>query len=305
MPERAGKYRINAVAEQTGVAATTLRAWERRYGLPDPGRTDSAHRLYSEHDIAMVRRVRELCDEGMSASQAAKTVLDEAASWTESPANAADPFAGVREALVRAVFAFDPAQVDSAIRHAMVLGPATGITDKVFVPAMREIGDAWHAGELSVAQEHMATQKLNDAVAGMLSLIAPTDADRTVAIACFEDEEHTFPSASLALHLASWGHRVVRLGARTPPTAVRDLVEHVEPDLVCLSVTISPDPPRGRKLVDAYARACGNVPWVVGGAAAPSMAKLVERRGGHVVPNAQATNLRGTLEAMMAAKRRS
>ena len=46
------RYRINAVAEMTGVPAPTLRAWERRYGIPRPGRSESSYRLYSDADVA-------------------------------------------------------------------------------------------------------------------------------------------------------------------------------------------------------------------------------------------------------------
>ena len=73
--ENAGRYRIQAVAQMTGVSAATLRAWERRYGLPVPKRTSSSYRLYSDHDIELVRRVRQLCDEGMAPSQAAREVI--------------------------------------------------------------------------------------------------------------------------------------------------------------------------------------------------------------------------------------
>ena len=38
---------ISEVCQQTGVAAVTLRAWERRYGLIKPKRTPKGHRLYS------------------------------------------------------------------------------------------------------------------------------------------------------------------------------------------------------------------------------------------------------------------
>ena len=48
------RYRIRAVAELTGVSTATLRAWERRYGVPTPSRTASAYRLYGDEDVALV-----------------------------------------------------------------------------------------------------------------------------------------------------------------------------------------------------------------------------------------------------------
>ena len=40
----------------------TLRAWERRYGIPSPERTSSSYRLFSDHDIASIRKLKELCE---------------------------------------------------------------------------------------------------------------------------------------------------------------------------------------------------------------------------------------------------
>lgn len=305
MSDREGKYRIQAVAEMTGIPAATLRAWERRYGLPDPGRTESSYRLYSDHDIAMVRRVRELCDGGMAPSEAARTVLDEADTWRVAPANNADPYDHARQAIVEAVAAFDPGRAEYAVRHAMALGPATAIYDRVFAPAMREIGDRWHAGEIGVAQEHLATGLLADAASTMLRLVQREDAERTVVLACFADEEHDFPSYGIAMHMCSWGHRVVRLGARTPPQAVHQAVQELEPSLVALSVTLMPEPHRARELVEGYARACGDTPWVVGGDSAAALSRLVEEHGGAVIAIYDPPRLKGLVEGLLARRRRS
>jgi DNA-binding transcriptional MerR regulator len=302
--DREGKYRIHHVAERTGIPAATLRAWERRYGLPDPGRTESSYRLYSERDVAMISRVRELCDGGLSPSEASKVVLEEAQTWVEDPANDADPYGKVSQALIRAVVDFDPQQLAHATRHATTLGPATTVTDRVLVPVMREVGRLWHAGEISVAQEHLATQVLSDAVNAMLGLIERVDAKRVVLFACFADEEHSFALASVAMHVASWGHRVVRLGARTPPPAIGHAVQRLQPHLVALSVTITPPRHRARELVAGYAQACGETPWVVGGAASLDLADIVVKHGGHILGELASPGLRGTLERLMAGRGR-
>ncbi|MET0283461.1 MAG: MerR family transcriptional regulator [Polyangiales bacterium] len=67
-------YRIHWVSEQTGVPEATLRAWERRYQVPTPARTPSGYRVYSKQDVDAVKRMRELCESGMSASEAAQVI---------------------------------------------------------------------------------------------------------------------------------------------------------------------------------------------------------------------------------------
>jgi acyl-CoA hydrolase len=75
MTDQGGRFRINWVAETTGIPEATLRAWERRYQVPKPARTPSGYRLYSPDDVAQVKRMRELCDNGISPADAAKEIL--------------------------------------------------------------------------------------------------------------------------------------------------------------------------------------------------------------------------------------
>jgi DICT domain-containing protein len=66
---------IQEVAERTGVAAATLRVWERRYGFPRPGRTSSGRRRYHADDIEAVRRVLAYRDDGLSVGAAISQTL--------------------------------------------------------------------------------------------------------------------------------------------------------------------------------------------------------------------------------------
>src|SRR5579859_4468613 len=63
-------FNTKAVVQQTGIAAPTLRAWERRYTILSPQRAQNDYRLYSERDIALIRWFKERVDAGMSISQA-------------------------------------------------------------------------------------------------------------------------------------------------------------------------------------------------------------------------------------------
>ena len=73
-----GLFPIRHVCAETGINPVTLRAWERRYGLIRPLRTPKGHRLYSSEDIAHIRRILVLLDEGVAVSQVGR-VLQHAA----------------------------------------------------------------------------------------------------------------------------------------------------------------------------------------------------------------------------------
>ena len=69
-------YTVRVVAERVGVPTATLRSWNQRYGVGPPEHSPGQHRLYSETDIAVVRRMHGLIVEGASPRSAARTAID-------------------------------------------------------------------------------------------------------------------------------------------------------------------------------------------------------------------------------------
>ncbi|MBL8974853.1 MAG: MerR family transcriptional regulator, partial [Myxococcales bacterium] len=159
-----GRYRIQSVAEMTGVSAATLRAWERRYGIPAPRRTASAYRLYTEQDIELIKRVRELCDSGIAPSQAAQMVLASQGSREEFAHLEVDTHELAVQKILHAVERFDADMLEAAVKHALFLGSATSLFDKVLGPALMQIGQRWHEGSIGVAQEHLAAEVIGNAL---------------------------------------------------------------------------------------------------------------------------------------------
>ena len=227
----------------TGVPAATLRAWERRYGIPVPARTASSYRVYSDVDIEMIQRLRKLCDGGMSPSEAARLVLDDVESTPapNSQTDHHDPFEPTRNALMRAVESFDPRRLERELDRATALGTAATIVEQVFRPVLVQIGTAWHEGRMTVAQEHLATEAITSVTRRLLSLVQPDGDAPTILLACFADDDHGFAVLALAVHLATWGWRVVSLGPRTPPSAIRHAVTELRPELVGLSCSVAPN----------------------------------------------------------------
>lgn len=283
MSEANGRFRIQVVSELTAVPAPTLRAWERRYGIPTPARTASAYRLYSDHDVAMVRRLRDLCANGMSIAEAARMVkASEDGAATLMGADG-DPYEVAARRILDAIQAFDARSVEREVARAQYLGAATAVFERVFSPVMRRVGEMWHRGELSIAQEHIATTAVGDTVRAMVRLTNPDNSTQVVLLACFAEEDHVLPVHGVALRLASWGISTVTLGVRTPPQAIADAVRQMNPTGVCLSLSTPMHGDNADALVDAYARACERTPWFVGGLGAASIAERLAARGAIVI----------------------
>jgi DNA-binding transcriptional MerR regulator/methylmalonyl-CoA mutase cobalamin-binding subunit len=280
-----GRYRIQAVSSMTGVPAATLRAWERRYGVPTPARTTSSYRLYSDRDVELVRKLRDMCARGIAPAEAAKLVL--ASDVAENPAEpgAVDAYAAYRKRIITAVESFDAQTLEAEARSTMLLGSASTIFDKIIVPIMREVGERWHRGEMSIGQEHLTTEVLGNLARDLLRLVQPSDPLRTALLACFTDETHVLPLYVVGFHFAQGGFRSTVLGARTPPEEIARAIGDTSPSVVALSITMPLDEGRAEEMIGAYASACGELPWVVGGLAANDHAGAIERHGGLVAPN--------------------
>ena len=284
MKDALGRYRNNVVAELTGVPAATLRAWERRYGIPTPARTASSYRLYSDVDVVELKRLRDLCSSGMAIAEAAQLVrVDREGKAPSTPPPAgelASASAMALDALLAAVRDFDPERIQQEVSRALFVGSAQEVFEGVFAPALRQIGDLWHQGQLSVAQEHLASGYILGVVGSLVRLVQPSDARWRLVLASVEDEEHAIGLHGVAIQMAGWGIQSTILGGRTPPQAIADAIEHLNPDAVGLSITMGRSPAAAVAMLDAYALACGNRPWFVGGSGAASVAALVRARGG-------------------------
>ena len=269
----------------TGVPASTLRTWQRRYGVPQPQRTESSYRLFGDHDVAQIIRLRDLVRGGLSASEAARQVLAD----TRPPDDAEvsppdDPFARVRDQVFEALRRYDLSRVEFHIRQAVTMAPGTAVFSRVFMPLLHEVGDRWEAGELTVTQEHLISEMLTGFTREMLRVVQPPSSAKSVLLACFADEQHILPLYAAAFQFAQWGYQAVMLGARTPPDALGFAVTSFLPALVGLSVTVAPTGQRAEELVRGYAASVGTTPWLAGGAGAASLAPQLEQAGCVVVP---------------------
>jgi MerR family transcriptional regulator, light-induced transcriptional regulator len=279
-----GRYRIHAVAELTGVPEATLRAWERRYAVPVPVRTPSGYRLYSHKDVELVKRMRELCTAGMAPVDAAKLVGESGKPAPRSDEGlSVDPYDAVAGRLAEATRRMDPAALESEVRFAITMADAATVVERVFCPALAEIGRDWERGAISVGHEHLAAEVLTIATRDLLRLVGPARPVGEVLLACFADEEHVLPLYAAAFRFVEWGYRPHVLGARTPPPGLGAVVREIEPTFVGLSVTLAPPAQRAEELVSAYASVLGRTPWGIGGAGAEELRGFVEAKGGHIL----------------------
>jgi MerR family transcriptional regulator, light-induced transcriptional regulator len=215
-------FTASEVESRTGVPATTLRQWERRYGLPNPQRANSGYRLYSQNDIACIEFMRNQIGDGVAASRAAQLyVLTKDGNGPAIQSNPRGAGAELITRLTDATLAGDNARADRVLSEAHASLSVEDVLLKVIQPTLIEIGEKWHRGEINVAHEHQASNFLRGKLHGLLELAGNSKHGPAIIVACAPGEWHEIGSLMLAIFLRRAGFRTHYLGANTP---IEDLV---------------------------------------------------------------------------------
>jgi MerR family transcriptional regulator, light-induced transcriptional regulator len=243
-------YPLQYVTEETGVKADTLRAWERRYGLPNPSRSAGGQRLYSEQDIKIIQWLLMQKKSGKRISQAVTLWKEREERSPNPPFNPTEKSIGTTEKTanerenqvltdtklewMQSCLEFNEFKAEQVLFQAFSLFPMETVCTQILQAGLSEIGSLWHRGEVSIQQEHFATQL---AVRRMNTLISSAPLPlhtETIIIACPEGEQHTFSALMLTLFLRYRGWNVVYLGANLPNSEIRDVIATIQPNLVVM-----------------------------------------------------------------------
>lgn len=262
----ASSLNIAALARRTGVQPDTLRKWEQRYGVIRPERTAGGQRRYSDVDVVRVEWLNARLAEGYRIGEAAALL---GSAEIESVPQTVDE---LRDALYARVAASEATGVERLVSQAFgLLGVEAAIVD-VLAPVLERVGTGWAQGELSVAQEHLATAVIR---AHLDRLLADTrgSARGVAVLACAPGERHELGLLMLAIMMRADGWQVAYLGSDTPVADAFTLASDVRARLLCISTTLAD---RLASLGDelAYAELSEQTTLVLGGAAmTPTLAR--------------------------------
>jgi DNA-binding transcriptional MerR regulator/methylmalonyl-CoA mutase cobalamin-binding subunit len=242
-------YNLSAVLRETGLKADLVRAWERRYDLPKPQRSQGGHRLYSQYDIEILKWLREKQAQGLSISNAVEL-------WRSLERGGQDPLelkkegsevvrvfeAGdggtifaLRQNWIKACTEFDSSVAEDALNHAFAAHPVEMVVTEVLQKGLREIGQGWQAGEFSVQQEHFASSLAERRLQTLLTLTPPPTRPQTILLGCPPDELHSLPVTILDLFLRRKGFNVIYLGANIPLDQLVATSINLRPGLIILA----------------------------------------------------------------------
>ncbi len=252
-------YNTRAVVQRTGVPADTIRAWERRYGLPTPERTAGNQRLYSERDVATISWLRDQTRAGLAISQAVALFHGAGRPGSrdlsvdrETPRNHSgrteDPFERFRDEIVEALSGFDAAEAERVVEEAIAIASVERVCLQVLQPVLVEFGDRWERGEIPISAEHFATSFVLRKIGALFNLSRPDVGRGPLVAACIEGELHEVGLLLTCLLLSRRGYRVIYLGANLPVTDLVQTIVQLRPPMVLLSTST---PVGAEHLIDA------------------------------------------------------
>lgn len=245
---------MRLVIQRTGLSADVLRAWEKRYGVVSPERSEGGQRLYSDEDIERLALLRKATAAGRNISQIAGLSIpaleamvleDESrrATRTAEPERRSSQAHFFFEACMAAVKRLDAVELDALLRRAAMQLSAAAVVDEVITPLLRELGDSWHRGEISPAHEHMGSAAIRRMLSWMSgSAIVPGSAP-AILVATPANQRHELGAKIVSTTAATEGWRVVFLGADLPADAIAAAAVQAGAGVVALSMLFPLDDP--------------------------------------------------------------
>ncbi|MBA3310744.1 MAG: MerR family transcriptional regulator [Nocardioidaceae bacterium] len=218
-------FAVGEAAQRVGVSASTLRTWERRYGVNPAARSGGRHRRYSLADIQCLEQMRRLIDGGIPTGRAAAMTRDgggAAPTARGSPWSLAGHGGPYARELAAAIMELQADAITTIVSAALDEWGAAATWRRLLSPTLRRVGELWSRTGCGVEIEHVASATIETVLRGYATRVldtAPTGPRSAgcVVLAATPREAHTLPLSALAAALADQGLRSVVVGSL--PTA--------------------------------------------------------------------------------------
>jgi len=235
-----GLFPIRTVSELTGVNAITLRAWENRYGLIEPIRKSSGHRLYTQEHIDLINRVVGLLDRGMRIGQVSAEVLSQTSKESETADVSQDHWKRYINGMIAAIICFDERALERIYGDALSYYPVRVVTGKLLAPLLKELGERWYSGRGSIAEEHFFGFYLRNKLGARFHHRSQSQVGPKLLLACLPDDLHEIGLLLFALDACDYGFQTILLGANMPLKELPAAVKKTASDALVLSGIIEP-----------------------------------------------------------------
>jgi MerR family transcriptional regulator, light-induced transcriptional regulator len=304
------KYPIKVVSQMTGLSVHVIRAWEKRYNVVVPDRSDTNRRLYSEEDIDKLRLLNDASNLGhnigsiahLSQSELKELLFKERDKTSElKSGSAGDEVVTLVEEqfsdCIESIKNYDAKKLESILLNASARLTQPILIEELIIPLVYKIGDMWHDGEIRVANEHLSSSVIRGFLFNLLESYSVGESAPVLISATPRGQEHELGALIAGVVAASSGWRVIYLGTNLPAEEVGAVVSHLKAKVVALSFVYPIDDPLLKKELKKLKQILPiGVSIIAGGRATSGYLDVLDEIGALVVKNIK--QLRTELEAI-------
>jgi DNA-binding transcriptional MerR regulator len=276
-------WAMGSVVRRTGITEHSLRAWEKRFGFPNPIRLPSGHRRYTPEDVQRLQMIASAIELGYRAGDVVRAHPDRLAELIGRSVRPVTPSVNIEEPgkwierILEASLRFDRHQAASDIRHLAASMGILAFLNQCVVPLLTEVGERWIRGELDVRHEHFMSELLDDELRSLRRSLEHDRGRSSIVLAGLPEEQHSLGLQMVALLAASAGVRPHLLGARVPVEDIAATAHTTAADVVGVTISGTVAMELTEKQVGALRRRLPDASelWL-GGAGAPAVRRLPE-----------------------------
>ena len=233
-------FSIAFVSRQTGIGVETLRAWERRYGRPQPVRLPSGHRRYTGGQLKWLQLVAQVMSDGHRAQDVLQKDSHELERMLPSRSEGSPMPATVLRRLLGLVTEFDHAGLLTSLSADYDKLGVLGFLEERVAPTLEAVGDMWRRGALDVRHEHFLSGVLEHFLRGRTIAAQRGVANAPcVVLATLPGELHGLGIEMVGLLFASAGASTCFLGTSTPTAEVVAAAGDLEARAVAISISLA------------------------------------------------------------------
>jgi DNA-binding transcriptional MerR regulator len=239
-------YTIKHASRMTGVSEASLRAWERRYGVVAPRRTESGYRLYDDKALATISAMRRLVAVGWSPAEAANAVRNSTGPVgpvKPTTDSAEPPAVACMQQFLAAAARMDTAGIERSLDGGFALGSFEHVIETWLFPTLEALGEGWARGEIDVAGEHAASHAVHRRLSAAFDAAGGRSRGPTVVIGLPPGSQHSLGALAFATAIRRRGWDVLYLGADVPVSSWESAVQSRKAQAVVLAVVRQDDRP--------------------------------------------------------------
>tara|TARA_R110001592_G_scaffold138225_1_gene356953 strand:- start:71044 stop:71937 length:894 start_codon:yes stop_codon:yes gene_type:complete len=237
------KYSIKDLEKLSGIKAHTLRAWEQRYNLIEPHRTDTNIRYYIDDHLKKILNIAVLVKSGMRISKVADLSPEEIRSAVIDAGRYQGNYESQINAFKIAMIDYDEYLFDSVFNKCLIQFGTDETLTKILGEFIRQIGLLWQAGAINVSNEHFISSLVKQKLFAIIDqTMLPQTKDKTKSYVLYlpADELHELGLLYLYYYLKKIGHRVIYLGQSVPIEYLKEVSEKTEVDQFVSIFTTTP-----------------------------------------------------------------